>query len=57
MPKFKNQILDDEKIQKAYKNPKLYSKNFLSDLVKIGQPFGVDDSVMIIQRKLNLTLL
>ena len=57
MPKFKNQILDDEKIQKAYKNPKLSSKYFLSDLGKTGQPIGVDDSVMIIQRKLNLTLL
>ena len=33
-PKSKNHILDDEKIQKAYKNPKLSAKkNCLNDLV------------------------
>ena len=34
LPKSKNQIFDDQKIQKAYKNPRLSSKKlFLSDLV------------------------
>ena len=34
MPKSKNKILDDDKIQKAYKNPKLSAKFFfVSDLV------------------------
>ena len=47
-------------MKKSKKPTKIQScppKNFLSDLVQTGQPIGVDDSVMIIQRKLNFTLL
>ena len=52
--KSKNQIFGDEKIQKAYKNPKLASKTKFLEWFghKTSEPIGFHDNIVIIQRKL-----
>ena len=53
MPKSKNPIFVDEKIQKAYKNLKLSSKNIPEWFgYKTGEPTDFHEKVVIIQRNL-----
>ena len=50
----KKQIFGDEKIQKAYKNPKLAFKTKFLEWFghKTSEPIGFHDNIVIIQRKL-----
>ena len=54
MPKSKNQIFNDEKTPKAYKNPKLSSNKTFPEWFghETSEPIGFHDNVVIIQRKL-----